>query len=51
MRCLRPDTYSRAGTTQGQGERDLEASRLEGLARLTETLPRIEDYSVDVLGA
>jgi pyruvate-formate lyase len=43
-----PTTYSRAGTTQGQGERDLEACRLEGLARLAETLPRIEDYSVDV---
>lgn len=43
-----PTTYTRPGTSQSQGERDLEACRLEGLARVTETLPRMEDYRVEV---
>lgn len=43
-----PTTYMRPGTSQSQGERDLEACRLEGLARVTETLPRVEDYRVEV---
>jgi len=43
-----PTTYTRPGTGQGQSERDLEACRLEGLARVTKTLPRMEDYRVDV---
>lgn len=38
--CIRPDT--------SQGERDLGACRLEGLTRVTETLPRMEDYRVEV---
>ena len=43
-----PTTYTRPGTTGSQGERDLEACRLEGAARVTETLPRFLDYRVDV---
>lgn len=43
-----PTTYSKPGSSQGQRERDLEACRLEGAARVTETLPRAEDYRVEV---
>ncbi len=43
-----PTTYSKPDTSQSQRERDLEACNLEGVARATETLPRAEDYRVDV---
>lgn len=43
-----PTTYTRPGTTESQGERDLGACRLEGAARATESLPRFLDYRVDV---
>lgn len=43
-----PTTFTRPGTTESQGERDLGACRLEGAARVTETLPRFLDYRVDV---
>lgn len=43
-----PTASTRAGTTLSQGERNYEACRLEGMARLTERLPRLEDYGVQV---
>ncbi len=41
-----PTTYTKPGSSQG--ERDLEACRLEGEARTTEILPRFGDYRVEV---
>ena len=43
-----PTTYTKPGSSQSQSERDLGACRLEGEARTTETLPRAEDYRVEV---
>ncbi len=43
-----PTTYTKPGSSQSQSERDLKVCRLEGAARVTETLPRFEDYRVEV---
>lgn len=43
-----PTTYTKPGISQSQSERDHETCDLEGAARVTETLPRVEDYSVNV---
>ncbi len=43
-----PTTYTKPGSSQSQSERDLEVCRLEGAARVTEILPRFEDYRVEV---
>lgn len=41
-------TFVCPGATESQALRDQEACRLEGAARVTETLPRFVDYRVDV---
>ena len=43
-----PTAYMKPGSSQSQSERDLEACRLKGEAKTTETLPRFEDYRVEV---
>ena len=43
-----PTTFVRPGATTSQALRDQEACRLEGAARVTESLPRFVDYRVDV---
>lgn len=48
MVACAPTTYMRPGTSESQIERDQEACRLEGAARVTEALPRFVDYRVDV---
>jgi hypothetical protein len=48
MVACAPTTYLRPGASESQIERDQEACRLEGAARVTEDLPRFVDYRVDV---